>query len=94
MPTREQVRASLADGAEYTEVGRRLGIPPGLVYLIATGLPADGGDAPAPEEARARGLRPAGQELSNPPVESPAARESVHRWLRGRVRADAQMRGT
>ena len=50
VPTRQQVRALLDQGLDYREVARRLGISPGLAYLIATGLPADGGDAPAPEE--------------------------------------------
>ncbi|WP_019819380.1 hypothetical protein [Saccharomonospora saliphila] len=92
MPTRQQVRALLGQGLDHREVGRRLGIAPGLVYLIATGLPADGGDAPTPEERQARELIRASQDLTNPPVVHPEARAVVRRWLEGRVRADAQMR--
>jgi hypothetical protein len=92
MATREQVRELAALGLDYAEIGRRLGIPPGLAHLIGTGLPADGGDAPSPEERRARGLPPAAQDLANPPHENPTSRETVHRWIADRVRADAQMR--
>ncbi|EID52420.1 hypothetical protein [Saccharomonospora xinjiangensis] len=93
MPTTQQVRALLAEGLDYRGAAERLGIAPGLAYLIATGFPADGSDAPSPEERRARGLLPASQNLSNPPVESPAAREVVRRWLHDRVAADDRMRG-
>ncbi|MEV6644162.1 hypothetical protein [Amycolatopsis sp. NPDC051371] len=92
MATRQQVQQMTALGLDYAEIGRRLGIPPGLAHLIGTGLPADGGDAPSPEERRARGLPPSGQDLSNPRHENPTGREMVHRWIAERVRADAQMR--
>ena len=39
MPTREQVRGLLDSGLDYEAAGRRLGIPPGQAYLIATGAP-------------------------------------------------------
>lgn len=93
MPTAQQVRALLWPGRDFRRVGRQLGIPPGLAYLIATGLPADGGDAPTPEERRARGTLPTSQQLSNPPAENVAAPDVVRRWLAARVAADAQMRG-
>lgn len=93
MPTREQVRSLLDEGLDYREVGRRLGISPGLAYMIATGLPADGSDAPSPEERRSRRLLPTSQALSNPEPENPTARDLVHRWIESRVRADPQMRG-
>ncbi|PRX43433.1 hypothetical protein B0I33_11551 [Prauserella shujinwangii] len=93
MPTREQVRALLREGHDYPEAGRRLGIPPGLAYLIATGLPADAGDVPSPEErGRRPGLRTASQDLANPGHENPTSKESVRRWIAGRVQADEQMR--
>jgi hypothetical protein len=45
VPTREQVRELLGEGLDYADAGRRLGIPAGQAYLIATGLPADGSEA-------------------------------------------------
>ncbi|WP_199433026.1 hypothetical protein [Qaidamihabitans albus] len=93
MPTRDQVRALLDQGCDYPDAARRLGISPGLAYLIATGLPADAGDVPSPEERRQRpGLRSASQDLANPGYENPTARERVRRWTAERVRADEQMR--
>jgi hypothetical protein len=44
VPTREHVRKLLDDGLDYAAAAQRLGIPPGQAYMIATGLPADGGD--------------------------------------------------
>lgn len=90
MPTKAQVKALLSAGSDYREAGRRLGISPGLVYLIATGLPADGSDVPSPEERRERGLLPSSQELSNPAPENPTARDTVRRWVAERVRADSR----
>lgn len=93
MPTKNQVEALLGRGDDYRGAARALGIPPGLAYLIATGLPADGGDAPSPEERSARGLLSSSQDLSNPPVDNPEAGEVVRRWIAERVRGDDQMRG-
>ena len=47
MPTRAQVLELLDAGHSYQTVGRALRIPPGQAFMIATGLPADGSDAPA-----------------------------------------------
>ncbi len=56
MTTRAQVLELMETGTTYEEEGSRLGIPPGQVYLVATGIPADGGDA---DERRDRQGRPA-----------------------------------
>ena len=46
MPSRQQVLDALRrSGDDPAAAGRELGIPPGLVHMIATGLPADGTDA-------------------------------------------------
>jgi hypothetical protein len=92
MATRQQVQELTELGLDYAEIGRRLGVPPGLAHLIGTGLPADGGDAPSPEERRIRELPSSGQDLANPPHHNPASRDAVHRWIADRVRADGQMR--
>lgn len=47
MPTADQVRALLDSGHSYETAARELGVAPGLVFMIATGRPADGGDVPA-----------------------------------------------
>jgi hemerythrin superfamily protein len=92
VPTREQVRALLAEGLDYAGTGRRLGIPPGQAYLIATGLPADGGDTSSVDEQRPGGLPSSTQHLANPPHENPDSKDAVREWVAARVRADAQMR--
>ncbi|MEU5312696.1 hemerythrin domain-containing protein [Streptomyces sp. NPDC021562] len=92
MPTRSQVLRMLASGLDYEEAGRRLGLPPGQVFMIATGLPADGGDSLAPSEQRRPGMpREATQHLANPPAENPTGKDSVRRWLKDRAAADSAM---
>lgn len=93
MPSREQVRELLGGGLDYQAAGRRLGIPAGQAYLIATGVPADGSDTiPDQEMARRKDLRPASQQLAGPPHEDPGTRSAVRDWLAARVAADGQMR--
>ena len=91
MPTREQVRQVLADTDDYERAARRLGIHPGLAYLIATGLPADGGDTLTPEERERPGVVSDSQKFVNPPPENPTTNERVERWLDARAAADVPM---
>jgi hypothetical protein len=44
--TREQVLELVRRGADYEDIADRLGIDPGLAYLLATGKSADGSAAP------------------------------------------------
>ena len=91
MPSKEQVDAFVAQGVDYPEIGRRLGVPAGQAFLIHTGMPADGhrstdrptGRPDVPTDA---------QDLTNPPHENPTSRDTVHAWIAGRVAADEQMR--
>ncbi|NKQ57799.1 hypothetical protein HFP15_33560 [Amycolatopsis sp. K13G38] len=92
MPTKAQIQDLAARGMDYRDIGRRFGISAGLAYLIGTGLPADGGDTPSPEEREARGLAPASQDLADPAHENPTSRGVVHAWIGERVRLDGQMR--
>lgn len=93
MATRRQVEEQVKSGADYVEIGARLGISPGLAYLIATGLSADGSDVPSSEALRRPGAMPSSQHLANPvSPENPTASDTVRAWIRGRVACDAQMR--
>jgi hypothetical protein len=92
VPTREQVRRLIDDGLDYPAIARKLGIPGGLAYLIATGIPADGSDTVTDEEAKRPGFLASSQHLCNPPHENPVTKESVGAWLKARVAADEQMR--
>jgi hypothetical protein len=93
VPTKEQVRELLGEGLDYAAAGRKLGIPAGQAYLIATGVAADGSDTiPDSVLARRDGLLPTSQHLSNPPHENPTSKESVREWMRARAAGDSQMR--
>jgi hypothetical protein len=85
------VRQALGGGEDYVAAARKLGIPPGQAYMIATGLPADSSDNAAGED-RIPGYLPSSQGLSNPPGENPTAKPVVRAWMRERVAADDQMR--
>ena len=81
-------------GRSYTDVSRRLGIHPGLAYLIATGLPADGGDTlTAADEERPGFVAGSTQQLANSSTkaENPTRKEHVLRWVKARAADDAQM---
>lgn len=91
MPTRDQVRRLLDTGIGYESAARRLSLHPGLAYLIATGVPADGGDTLTEEERSAPYMISASQQLVNPPPENPTTNDEVERWMRARAAADAQM---
>ncbi len=95
MVTQRDVRDLVEAGVEYEDAGRRLGIHPGLAYMIATGVPADGSD-PLTAEARDRPgfVATSTQHLANPEhVHNPTHHDEVQHWILARVRGDAQMRG-
>lgn len=92
MVDREQILRMLRAGHPYDQIGRALGIRPGLAYLIATGLPADGSDAPTGGEQAGTGWLPSSQRLANPqPVHNPTSSTSVEQWIKRRVSLDAAM---
>jgi hemerythrin-like domain-containing protein len=91
VPTQQQVRSLVAAGLSYEEVGRRLGVSPGLAYLVGTGVPADGSDSLTPEQLESGDILPTSQQLSNPEWENPTRSERVLEWVRQRAASDAQM---
>jgi hypothetical protein len=92
MPTKDQVLALLRQGASYDAIGAQLGIPPGQAYLIATGLPADGGAVVTAEQRQRPGeLRSGADRLVNPRVVNPTARGDVREWVRRRAYTDTTM---
>ena len=89
---RERVLALVREGVSYEEIGHRLGIRPGLAYLVATGLSADGSDAPSAQAHERPGFLGTSQHLANPqPADDPTSKESVITWIKRRVAADRQM---
>ncbi len=90
MTSRRQVLELLDSGLGYDEAAARLGRPAGLLYLIATGRPADGSDATTEAERRRPGSLPGStQGLVNPPTENPTSDPSVRGWIAARA-ADGQ----
>lgn len=86
MPNRDQVIELLDHGHTYETAARELGVPPGRLFMIATGLPADGGDAPAPEELAQRHLAGgSSQHLIGPPAFNPTRKPFVLDWVRARA---------
>src|SRR5579884_2886153 len=81
----------LRAGVPYEEIGRRLGIDPGLAYLIATGRPADGSDTVTPEQRTPYDVS-ASQRLANPETaENPTKKQHVLDWIKQRALSDPQM---
>jgi hypothetical protein len=57
--------------------------------MIATGLPADGSDAPSTQELEEKPLLPgSSQHLLNPPAFNPTRKPQVLEWVRERARRD------
>jgi hypothetical protein len=82
----KQVTELLREGHSYETAGRELGISPGLAFMIATGLPADGSGAPTPEELEDKPVLPgSSQHLSNPPAFNPTRKAHVLEWVRERA---------
>lgn len=93
MPTRESILQLVRSGLSYPQIGERLGVAPGLAYLVATGLPADGGDAPGPRtDERPGALSTSTQHLSNPKSIVPQRDEETDGWIRERALADPALR--
>ncbi|MGH2914633.1 MAG: hypothetical protein ACRDMX_06575 [Solirubrobacteraceae bacterium] len=85
LPTREQVTGLLAQGHSCETAARKLGIPAGLAYMIATGIPADG-SAVVDRGSHTQSTPPARtQGLANPPAVNPTRDQQVIEWVRRRA---------
>ena len=93
MPSRDQVGELLHAGHSYETAARELAIPAGQAFMIATGLPADGSDAPSPEELAAKGVTEAStQHLVNPRPFNPTGKDHVLPWVRERAKRELAKR--
>lgn len=94
MPTREQAQRAYQQHGDYGTAAGDLGIPPGQAYLVATGLPADGGNDPAADAEHRTGALPGSTQhlvYARRSAASPAPRPQVLEWLKNRAAADAPM---
>jgi hypothetical protein len=84
--TREQVRAAVSAKRSWDGAARLLGMTPGLAFMVATGIPADGSGVP--ELADRVGGGPAlssPQILVNPRGHNPLRNELIEAWVRARA---------
>ncbi len=89
MPSKDQVLRLVRQGRGYEEIGRALRVPPGLAYLVATGIPADGGDTVTRRQRERPGMLPSrSQHLVNQREVNPTTHGLVHEWIRARARRD------
>ncbi|MBY4211850.1 hypothetical protein HQO42_10110 [Rhodococcus fascians] len=92
MTRAERIRSLVASGRDYDEIARIMGVTPGLAYLLATGMPADGGDTADAEHRNRPGFVPSrSQKLTNPEHHNPTRRSDVVDWARERAKTDVQM---
>jgi hypothetical protein len=84
--TREQVCAAIASEGSWQAAARALGMRPGLAFMVATGIPADGSGVPD-LDGRGCGGEPLSspQALVNPRAHNPMRNELVEKWVRGRA---------
>lgn len=94
MATRNEVQDLLDAGLGYEAAARRLGIPAGQAYLIATGRPADGGAEPATKDDDGGPEGGSNQPLADPPHDNPTSSRQVHDWIAGQAGTDRPMRAT
>ena len=93
MVSRETVLDLLDQGLDYHQIAARTGVSAGTAYLIATGMPADGGDSYTQAmRDRPGAFQSRSQLLVHPAEENPTTKPEVLAWVRGRVAADAQQR--
>lgn len=92
MPMRGKVLATVGGSQDCVRAGEEMGIPGGQAYLIATGLPADGGGT-LPDDGRPGSVDGSTQSLVcyRIGVVNPVNGPEVHAWIRRRVSADPAM---
>lgn len=90
---KDDVLRLVEQGRGYEDIGVALGIPAGLAYLLATGLPADRSDSPTAADERRPGFEATStQYLVNRAQYRPHHRERVLTWSRARATSDVTMR--
>jgi hypothetical protein len=84
--TREQVIAKLDAGNDWSTAALELGIPTGLAFMIATGIPADGGGVPElPTVSPSVDLPASPQQFVNHRGHNPLSNDRVDAWVRARA---------
>jgi hypothetical protein len=91
VPSYDEVMLRLRAGESVEELGHELGVSPALVFMIATGLPADGSDTLGPDELANDLVPTTTQHLVGTPLAHPTHKDATREWARRRAAADAPM---
>ncbi|MGH2861756.1 MAG: hypothetical protein ACRDLT_09680 [Solirubrobacteraceae bacterium] len=84
--TREQVREAVKSEHSWEVAAQTLGVKPGLAFMVATGVPADGSGVPELADRLCGGQSLSSpQSLVNPRGHNPMRNELVEAWVRGRA---------
>jgi hemerythrin-like domain-containing protein len=93
LPTQNQVLSAYSQADDYGSVGQLLNVPAGQAYLVATGLPADGGTYSPGVDERPGLLSGSTQHLAHGTAteSNPTAKPQVHEWVKRMAATDAPM---
>jgi hypothetical protein len=87
--TRDQVLAAVRSEHSWEAAAQSLHVRPGLAFMVATGVPADGSGVPALERRTGPGPSPSSpQSLVNPRGHNPLRNEVVDAWVRARAQRE------
>jgi hypothetical protein len=84
--TREAVQEAVRSEHSWEAAALTLGIKPGLAFMLATGVPADGSGVPDLSERTGAGATLSSpQALVNPREHNPLRNDLVENWVRERA---------
>jgi hypothetical protein len=84
--TSDRVRSALEGGRSWEDAAAALQVRPGLAFMVATGVPADGSGVPELGDRVGNGPNLSSpQSLVNPRGHNPLRNELVDAWVRGRA---------
>jgi hypothetical protein len=84
--TRDQVFEAVKAEHSWEVAAQTLGVKPGLAFMIATGVPADGSGVPELDERTGPGPSLSSpQALVNPRAHNPLRNDRVEAWVQGRA---------
>ena len=93
MVSKRTVLSLLEQGLDYHQIAARTGVSAGTAYLIATGMPADGGDSYTQEmRERPGAFQSRSQVLVHPAEENQTTKPEVLAWVQERLAADVRQR--
>ena len=84
--TRERVREAVRSEHSWEVAAQTLGVAPGVAFMVATGVPADGSGVTELRDRTGPGTSLSSpQLLVNPRVHNPLRNDLVEAWVRDRA---------